>query len=97
MDEIITAIFTEKINKVDKIQVDDFTSYMYFGSLTSNLTQLLVAYTKMVPFDSLTVGMAPYIIETENKIQDDDFTMLIDDWIEKNTSVSRALQAERGK
>ena len=51
----------------------------------------------MVPFDSLTVGMAPYIIETENKIQDDDFTMLIDDWIEKNTSVSRALQAERGK
>lgn len=97
LDEIITAIFTEKINKVDKIQVDDFTSYMYFGSLTSNLTKLLVAYTKMVPFDSLTVGMAPYIIETENKIQDDDFTMLIDDWIEKNTSVSRALQAERGK
>lgn len=97
LEEILSTLFKQQISKSEIINALEFSVFLFWGSITPSLVPNLIGYLKMIPANNRSVSLAPYLIETEKRLSDANFTTLIDEWCLEKGQFGKALKAEREK
>lgn len=97
LEEILSTLFKQQISKSEIINALEFSVFLFWGSITPSLVSNLIGYLKMIPANNRSVSLAPYLIETEKRLSDANFTTLIDEWCLEKGQFGKALKAEREK
>lgn len=91
--EILEIFFNEQIDKTDKVENEKFEALLFYGTISAELIPNLANVLKVIPIESIGLGVAPYISSMTSKIDNKEILDIFNGWREQVPILDKAIKS----